>query len=46
MNLRKIIIDAWFRSILGKYIPFKIGIPLLRVGNIKNMQIRIAQKNI
>ena len=26
---------SWFASMLGKYIPFKIGIPLLRFGNIK-----------
>ena len=32
---RKTIRASWFASMLGKYIPFKIGIPLLRFGNIK-----------
>ena len=32
---RNTIRASWFASMLGKYIPFKIGIPLLRFGNIK-----------
>lgn len=43
---KKIIIDAWFRSVLGKYIPFKIGIPLLRVGNIKKYANSYSSKKI
>lgn len=43
---RKIIIDAWFRSILGKYIPFKIGIPLTRFMIIKKYSKSYSSKKI
>lgn len=43
---KKIIVDAWFRSVLGKYIPFKIGIPLLRFGNIKRNSNSYSSKKI
>lgn len=32
---RNTIRTSWFASMLGKYLPFKIGIPLLRFGHIK-----------
>lgn len=31
-----LIVDSWFKSMLGKYIPFKVGIPIIRFGNIKH----------
>ena len=34
-NERVILFDSWFQSMLGKYIPFKIGIPIMRLGKIK-----------
>ena len=34
-NERDTLYDSWFQSMLGKYIPFKIGIPIMRLGKIK-----------
>ncbi len=34
-NQRDILFNSWFQSMLGKYIPFKIGIPIMRLGKIK-----------
>ena len=34
-NERVALFDSWFQSMLGKYIPFKIGIPIMRLGKIK-----------
>tara|TARA_B100000965_G_scaffold403888_1_gene433180 strand:- start:11398 stop:12228 length:831 start_codon:yes stop_codon:yes gene_type:complete len=34
-NERDALYDSWFQSMLGKYIPFKIGIPIMRLGKIK-----------
>ena len=35
------IVISWFVSVIGKYIPFKIGVPLLRVsGDVENSEVK------
>lgn len=42
----KLIMDSWFKSMLGKYIPFKVGIPIIRFGNIKQNLDSYSTKKI